>query len=119
MHLWLVEHPDAVLPRGSSKAIARQTGLSIDEVKCYLYRKRKEAREAFRSLPDLRLVPLEFLAESGNRVISSDFKGYRFVLDRWSISAKLVLFSGDISETVDIPDVPSFISRLSSLKVTR
>jgi hypothetical protein len=54
---WIRANPDVKLPRKPSE-IAELTGLSIDQVKSYLYRRRKIADSMVGDLPDLSEVPL-------------------------------------------------------------
>ena len=50
---WIRRHPGVAIPT-SVKGISTLTGCSYDSVRCYLYRYRREIREAILGLPDLR-----------------------------------------------------------------
>lgn len=65
------------------------TGCSKDQVKTYLSRRRRAARQAVSLVPDLRTVPLKVVSEEGLEFLTQDFLAYEFVVDHWSAAVRI------------------------------
>jgi hypothetical protein len=87
---WIRRHPDVKLPR-SIKRISLLTGCGADAVKMYLYRQRKHARDAIRSLPDLRRVNARFKTPDGHTVPFKYIDWYEILFDPWLLLFKVRL----------------------------
>ena len=85
---WVREHPDEKLPR-SVKRISDLTGVSQNKIKTYLYRQRKRAKNAIRSLPDLRKLNAKFRAPNGFVVPFRYIDHYEVLFDPWRLTYKL------------------------------
>ena len=110
---WLEEHPNDSLPNGSIKEIAKKTGCSIDQVKTYMYRIRKEIKEELAKLPDLRKVNAILLTNEGLRLETKQLDWYRFMLNRRTFD--VTLFCGDKKGNewqVPIPKVEWFVKTI-------
>ena len=108
---WLDEHPGENLPTGSIKEIAKKTGCTIDQVKTYLYRVRKDLKADLARLPDLRKHGVILQLNSRTRIETRKLEWYRFVLNRKTF--KVILFCGNKEGQewqVPIPDPHKFVT---------
>lgn len=108
---------DPDLPYGIT-AIAKLAGVSVDTVKCYLYRRRRMAAKALASLPDLRKLPIALEDIEGNVFETSSLVEYRYVIDRFAAKAAicgkiLECSTGEI--TAIIPSIEQFCNRIRDL----
>ncbi len=78
---WLQDHPQQILPRRIS-SIALLTGCSINEIKTYIYRRRKELREVAQKLPDLKTTSVVLTDVLGRRIPAKAFQRYKLYLDK-------------------------------------
>jgi hypothetical protein len=105
---------DPALPH-SLAALAKLSGENTNVVKCYFYRRRKEARKILSSLPDLRKLKLSLEDIEGHVFRSSGLENYRYAIDRYSeraaLQGELELF-GEV--TVLIPSIDQFAKRVKS-----
>lgn len=107
---WLDEHPGENLPTGSLKEIAKKTGCTVDQVKTYLYRVRKDLKADLARLPDLRKHGVILQTGKKERIETWRLEWYRFVLNRKDF--KVILFCGDKQDQewqVPIPDPHKFV----------
>lgn len=87
---WVKAHPDVVLPRGI-KAVAAITGVSQDQVKTYLYRRRKRARLLMEDiLQRILLTPIDLVDQSGEKCTPYGGSAARFEYDHWVVKPILV-----------------------------
>lgn len=104
------------MPRGT-KAIARVSGVSIDQVKTYLYRRRKTARKYMRELAwMLRNMPSELVDIGGNKCSARNAQELRFNFDHWSLTTVLYFkdFEG-VEHWVNIEDLPRLYKETTDL----
>jgi hypothetical protein len=117
--LWHKEHAQDVDLPSSVTAMAKLANVSIDTVKCYFYRRRKQAALILRSLPDLRHLPLT-LEDIGGKVFESkNLVEYRYVIDRYSergaLQGKVSFPDPAFEVTALIPSIELFASRVREL----
>jgi hypothetical protein len=106
---------DLSLPR-SRIELAKLSGVNVNVVKCYFYRRRKAARKILSSLPDLRKLDLVLQDIEGHRFHSGDLVSYRYVIDRYSQRAALQGELENLGEvTVLIPSIDQFAARVRKL----
>ena len=117
---WLESHQEEGLPSGSLKDIARMTDCTVDQVKTYMYRKRREVREKLRTLPNLREREITLLAMDGQVVDTKDVDWYKFTLNRKNFTVMLMLTNGDRNWKVAVPKLDDFIRNVtdSSLRAS-
>jgi len=97
MGRWLEEslkiepHARAILPR-STKGIARITGLTEDQVKTYLYRKRKKSKAMMAQVLELlkEADRATFRAQDGRLIDVKELGNLRFGYDHWALSIHLL-----------------------------
>jgi hypothetical protein len=113
--LWHKAHAnDKDLPT-SVTAIALLAGVSSDVVKCYFYRRRKDAARILNELPDLRKLPIDLEDIEGKIFSTKKLKSYRFAIDRFSERAALQGFVKNDPErevTALIPSITVFAKRV-------
>ncbi len=73
--LWIKSHPGKVLPSKVSE-IAKETSLSKDQVKSFLYRLRKKHIQRIRDIGDLRTYNGVLKGTKGSVVLFSDIEQY-------------------------------------------
>jgi len=114
--IWHKEHAhDEGLPH-SIAGLAKLSGVKPNVVKCYFYRRRKEAREILNALPDLRLLDVPLKDIEGMIVKSNEFLTYRYAIDRYSERAAIQANAEYIGEvTILIPSIDQFASRIRKL----
>ena len=120
---WHKSHmKDNALPRSIS-AMAKLAGVSANTVKCYFYRRRKQAAKILHELPDLRHLNLQFEDIEGKSFASHDLVEYRFVIDRYSERAALqgtIGFTDPAYEvTAIIPSIEQFAERIRNTELLR
>lgn len=99
---WMDEHPNEKLPSGSIKDIAKATNCTIDQVKTYFHRMRKQNRKLIEKLPDLRHVPIQLKTSGGVVVETKNLDWYRFVMSKRDFSVTMVC-GGKNNERWEIP----------------
>ena len=83
---WYKEN-QITLPRSVTK-IAKLSGCSIDSVKCFFYRKRKEMKNFIASLPDLRKTQIKIKG-----IFPINYaKSYELTFDKWTMKLKITLY---------------------------
>ena len=106
---------DPNLPH-SLGGIAKLSGVNANVVKCYFYRRRKDARKILMSLPDLRKLSLTLEDIEGKTFNSRELEMYRYAIDRYSARAALqgkLEYIGEV--TVLIPSIEQFAKRVKKL----
>ena len=106
---------DSDLPRSLSE-FASLSGVNVNIVRCYFYRRRKQARKILDSLPDLRRLSIQLEDIEGHKFFSYDLEKYRYAIDRYSQRAALqgeIEYTGEV--TVLIPSIDRFASRVKKL----
>lgn len=114
---WHAQHlRDEKLP-SSVTAIAKLAGVSADTVKCYLYRRRKNAAALLSSLPDLRTLDIAFEDIEGNAFETKSLAEYRYVIDRFAEKAALCgrLKNEKGERTAILPSIEVFVKRIKKL----
>lgn len=109
MAKWIEANPGQRLPRGG-KAIARLTGVSVDQVKTYLYRRRKTAKKMLAVLSQLiTRVPVAMVGTFGEECSPVNAQKFEFRFDHWSLTTVLwfIDFEGN-EHWVHIDDLPAF-----------
>ena len=86
---WIREHRRTELPH-SVRQISALSGCTKDEVKCYLYRKRRELRRLLSKLPRLDEVNIILPTTAGYKVPTRAFQAYKLYLNRWTFLVKIV-----------------------------
>jgi lambda repressor-like predicted transcriptional regulator len=117
--LWHRAHAkDKDLPT-SVTALAKLAGVSVDTVKCYFYRRRKQAAKILRALPDLRKLDLQFEDIEGKLFKSKHLVEYRYIIDRYSeraaIQGELGFVDPAYEVTAIIPSIELFALRIKAL----
>ena len=107
---YIRKHPITELPH-SIREISELTGCTKDEVKCYLYRKRKEMREFLASLPPLDEVKIVLPTLQGFKVPTKAFSAYKLYLNRWKFTVKIVAWLKMGGKKVTIEVTPAFLRR--------
>lgn len=107
--MWIKENPGVVLPRKTSE-VARITRVSPNQVKTYLYRRRRLAKSMMRAI--LRYaprLPLPLEDDQGRALTSYMCQRIEFHYDHWSLVVKLTLRNA-IGEdrVVPVPDLEYF-----------
>ena len=106
---------DGGLPHSLGE-LAKLSGSNANVVKCYFYRRRKEARKILSSLPDLRKLSLSLQDIEGALIESRHLQSYRYAIDRYSQRAALQGEHMTLGEvTVLIPSVDQFAKRVRKL----
>jgi hypothetical protein len=114
---------DKALPNSVS-ALAKLSGVPPNVVKCYFYRRRREARKLLESLADLRKLSLSLEDIEGKTFPSSALESYHFAIDRYAQRAAIQGIVLDITSktyevTVLIPSIDVFASRIRKLTSTK
>lgn len=116
--MWLKLHSEDDNLPSSVSALAKLSGTSIDSVKCYFYRRRKQSAKILRSLPDLRKLQLSVEDIGGRSYLTKDLINYHYVIDRYSEKAAIqgtILYLGTVCEiTAIIPSIEQFAERVRS-----
>lgn len=96
LYKWMWANPGRQLPP-SCKEIAKITGCSIDAVKSYYKRRRKEMNTFLRRLPLLTRFAISFITDEREYVTTAMFASYVYRYDRWnfSITIRAVLETGE------------------------
>ena len=81
---WLKRHPNHPLPR-RVKEISRLTGLDPNDIKTYLYRRRKAVQVFAESLPDLTQFNLLLEDTQGRKIPSRAIRFYIVSMDRYTL----------------------------------
>lgn len=90
LYKWVKAHPGVILPRGI-KAVAAVTGISQDQVKTYLYRRRKKARLLMQDILERILhTPIDLVDQAGNKCSPLGGTSARFEYDHWVVKPILV-----------------------------
>ena len=102
--LWIKAHRAVAMPH-SVRKITALTGCTKDEVKCYLYRKRRELRRLLSRLPRLDEVNIILPTTAGYKVPTRAFQAYKLYLNKWSFTVKIVawLKPGGKKVTIEVP----------------
>jgi hypothetical protein len=112
---WLKEHSDDKdFPR-SFKIIAERSGATRDSVKCYFYRRRKEAAKLLRKLPDLRKVSVELVDLEEKPFLTTSLSSYTYSIDRFASCAVLTgkfAASDKAMVAAVIPSIETFAKRV-------
>jgi hypothetical protein len=124
--LWLQDHskeiPEIAL-YGGLKEIERLSGASADTVKCYFYRRRKQAAKILRLLPDLRKLDLSLEDIEGKVFETKNLVEYKYLIDRYSERAALqgkIAFPDPAYEiTAIIPSIELFAKRIKEISNAR
>lgn len=109
---------DENLPHGRAE-LAALAGVNVNVIKCYFYRRRKEARKILHSLPDLRSLSLPLQDIEGLQFYSNHLEHYRYAIDRYSLKGALqgkLEYAGEV--TVLIPSIDRFASRVRKLSAS-
>jgi hypothetical protein len=114
--LWHKEHAnDKDLP-SSVQELAQLAGVSADTVKCYFYRRRKQAAKILQDLPNLANLNITLEDIEGKNFNTQNLLEYRYVIDRYSERAALQgKLDGEspIEVTAIIPSITIFAKRIS------
>jgi len=86
---WIRNHRTTELPH-SVRQICTLTGCTKDEVKCYLYRKRRELRRLLSKLPRLNEVNVILPTTAGYKVSTRSLQAYKLYLNKWDFTIKIV-----------------------------
>jgi len=81
---WLKKHPGYPLPR-RVKEIVEVTGLDPNDIKTYLYRRRKAVQVFAESLPDLTQFNLLLEDTKGRKIPSKAIRFYIVSMDRYTL----------------------------------
>jgi hypothetical protein len=108
---------DADLPHSLAE-FAKRSGVNVNVVKCYFYRRRKDARKILANLPDLRKLNLQLQDIEGHVFDSSGLGDYHYAIDRYSQRAALQGKLGEVEVTVLIPSIDRFASRVRKLNAS-
>lgn len=112
---WLKENPGVVLPR-STKGIARVTGCTCDQIKTYLYKRRKMKRSYIERMPNLLAVPgLELMDRYKRAIVLASCEAYRWHLDHWSLRVAILAQRGDEELVFPVPNVRAFYEAVSKM----
>lgn len=112
---WHNEHAqDKDLPSGI-KALAKLAGVSPDVVKCYFYRRRKQAAKLLQGVPNLKRLNVTLEDIEGNTFITSNLSEYRYIIDRFSERAALQGKINNVEVTAIIPSIEQFVSRVRKI----
>ena len=84
---WVGEHPEVELPRSSTE-MAKLTNCSLDAVKSYFYRKRRDIKKKLQDLPNLRKANLKF-KKNETIYYSQDFLSYSISVDYYTEKLKV------------------------------
>lgn len=76
------------LPRSVAE-IAKVSGCTYDQIRCFMYRRRKVLKEKLKALPDLRPLGLVFEDTLGTTVCSKSFVTYDFRVDSFTLQTFL------------------------------
>lgn len=85
---WLRTHPGIRLPQNVAK-IAEMIGCTRNDVSTYFYRRRKRRLKQLDKIPDLRVLDLELVDDSGAIHPTSQLATYRYSMDKWNLSATI------------------------------
>ncbi len=92
---WIRNNPTTRLPR-KPKAISILTGIPLNDIKTYLYRRRKSVKDFVESLPDFKVENHILIDEGGRRIPTRAFKFYVLAMDRFTfeVTIRAVLNNG-------------------------
>ena len=88
------------------------TGCSCDQIKTYLYKRRKEKRRLIEAMPDLLLIPVAVKERGGEVLDTSSCSNFFFKLDHWSLKVNLHLEKGDREYVAPIPNLRAFYGKV-------
>ena len=109
--VWAKNHEGAILPR-STKAIARETGLTEDQVKTYLYRRRKETKVLMRKILNMIKTVDSVVVETTTKelVDLKKVSTLKFIYDHWALKSALKFVYEGREMIADIESLHSFLS---------
>lgn len=109
--MWAKNHEGAILPR-STKAIARETGLTEDQVKTYLYRRRKETKVLMRKILNMIKTVDSVVVETTTKelVDLKKVSTLKFIYDHWALKSALKFVYEGKEMIADIESLHSFLS---------
>jgi len=110
---WVRENPKTPLPRSVSR-ICQLTGCTEDQVKTFLYRRRKLVKSQIKQLPELRGKVMHLKATDGSIVDMRFVLNYQFVVDHWTAKVQLVMTTELGEFTADIPNLQDFVRQVHS-----
>ena len=92
---WIRANPTIPLPR-KPKDIATLTSIPINDIKTYLFRRRKAVKDFVESLPDFKKQAYIFIDKEGRRIPTQAFKFYILSVDKFTlvINIRAVLNNG-------------------------
>lgn len=111
---WLRKNPGVVLPR-STKGISRITGCTCDQIKTYLYKRRKQKRALIAKMPSLLHVPALVVDRRGRAIVTGECDNFQWYVDHWSLQVAIFLWKGDEEFIVPVPDIGKFYREVSKL----
>jgi len=85
---WIRSHPEEKLSLKVTDIVTK-TGLSLDQVKCFLYRIKKEQRDKVKALGDIRKYPGGVRGSRGTLVRFADMKEYSIKFNPFSEDLKV------------------------------
>lgn len=91
------------------------TGCSCDQIKTYLYKRRKEKKRLIGAMPDLLLIPAMVQERGGAIIDTSSCSNYFFKLDHWSLKVNLHLEKGEREYVVPIPNLRAFYAKATEM----
>jgi hypothetical protein len=99
--------------------LAKLSGVNANVVKCYFYRRRREARKILESLPDLRKLDITLDDIEGKAFSSKLLESYHYAIHRYSASAALQGIHTLLGEVTSlIPSIDRFASRVRKLSTS-
>jgi molybdenum-dependent DNA-binding transcriptional regulator ModE len=112
---WLRKNPNVVLPR-STKKIASLTGCTCDQVKTYLYKRRKAKRALIEKMPDLLKIPALVQDQRGRAIVTAELDSYEWRIDHWSLKAGILGKKGNEGFVIPIPNLDLFYRQVTLLQ---
>ena len=107
------ENPKTPLPRGVSK-ICKLTGCTEDQVKTFLYRRRKQVKEQLATLPELRGRVMHLEATNGSIVDMRFVQSYQFVIDHWTAKVSIIMMTELGEFRANVPNLAEFVRQVHS-----
>lgn len=101
------QHPETPLPR-SVHQICALTGCTEDQVKTFLYRRRRDVKRILASLPDLKGRELELETTEGDVINMKWATGYAYIVDHWSAKVQIRVETEVGTFMVKIPNIVNF-----------
>jgi transposase len=87
--LWIRENPEVTLPRKTSE-VARITGVSRNQVKTFLYRRRRRAKSMMNTCAKyLSRLPVPLVDNEGKPTTTLCCSGLTFYYDHWSLKVRM------------------------------